>query len=70
MISHSYDVHLNPFKLCWDHEDEAYACVHFEAIPSTLIFEQNLIPWISSEDWIKESRVMHQSGDETKANVH
>jgi hypothetical protein len=25
MISLTYDVCLNPFKLHWDHEDEAYA---------------------------------------------
>jgi hypothetical protein len=46
MISHSYDVFLNPFKLCWDREDEAYIRVYFEAIPRTLIFEHILIPWI------------------------
>jgi hypothetical protein len=50
-ISHSYDVCLNPFKLHWDHEDEAYARVCFEAIPSTLIFEHILIPWITPPHW-------------------
>jgi hypothetical protein len=43
MISHSSDVCLNPFELRWVREDEAYTPVHFEAILSTLIFEQNLI---------------------------
>jgi hypothetical protein len=47
MISCSYDVRLSPFKLCWVHNNEAYAHVHFEGIPSTFIFEQNLIPWIN-----------------------
>jgi hypothetical protein len=51
MISHSYDICLNPFKLCWDREDKAYTCVHFEAIPRTFIFEQNLIPWITPPHW-------------------
>ena len=46
-ISHSYDIRLNPLKLHWDREDEAYARVHFEAILSTLIFEHILIPWIT-----------------------
>jgi hypothetical protein len=44
MISYSYDVCLDSFKLHWDCEDEAYARVRFEEIPSTFIFEQNLIP--------------------------
>jgi hypothetical protein len=35
---------LNPFKLHWDREDEAYARVCFQAITSTLIFEHILIP--------------------------
>jgi hypothetical protein len=47
MISRSYNVSLNPFKLCWVHEDEVYARVHFEVIMRTLIFEKNLIPWIT-----------------------
>jgi hypothetical protein len=37
---------LNPNKLRWVRDDEAYAPIRFEAIPSTLNFEQNLIPWI------------------------
>jgi hypothetical protein len=45
-MSLAYDIRLNPFELRWVREDEAYACVHFEAIPSNLIFEQNLIPRI------------------------
>jgi hypothetical protein len=45
-ISHSYGVRLNPFKLCWVREDEAYTHACFEAIMRTLIFEQNVIPWI------------------------
>jgi hypothetical protein len=51
MISHSSDVRLNPFELPWVREDEAYAPVHFEVIPSILIFEQNLIPWITPPHW-------------------
>jgi hypothetical protein len=51
VISLSPDVHLNPNKLCWVHNDEAYAPVRFEAIPSTLNFEQNLIPWITPPHW-------------------
>jgi hypothetical protein len=50
-ISHSYDIHLNPFQLNWDLEDETYAHVYFEAIPITLIFEQILIPWITPPHW-------------------
>jgi hypothetical protein len=50
-ISCSYDVRLSPFKLCWVRNDEAYAHVRFEAIPRTLIFEQNLIPWITPPHW-------------------
>jgi hypothetical protein len=53
MISHSYDICLNPFKLCWDHEDDAYARICFEEIMSTLIFEQILIPWIEMCSWGK-----------------
>jgi hypothetical protein len=37
---------LNPNELRWVRDDEAYAPVRFEVIPSTLNFEQNLIPWI------------------------
>jgi hypothetical protein len=50
-ISHSYDICLNPFKLRWDREDEAYTRLRFEAILSTLIFEKNLIPWITPLHW-------------------
>jgi hypothetical protein len=50
-ISLSSDVHLNPNKLCWVRDDEAYAPVRFEAILSTLNFEQNLIPWITPPHW-------------------
>jgi hypothetical protein len=46
-ISLSPDVRLNPNELRWVRDDEAYAPVRFEAIPSTLNFEQNLIPWIT-----------------------
>jgi hypothetical protein len=49
VISHSSDVCLNPFELHWVRDDEAYAPVRFEAILSTLNFEQNLIPWIIQE---------------------
>jgi hypothetical protein len=45
MISHSFDVRLNPFELRWVREDEAYAPICFEAIPSTLIFGLNFDPW-------------------------
>jgi hypothetical protein len=38
VISHSSDVHLNPFKFLWVREDEAYTPVRFEVIPSTFIF--------------------------------
>jgi hypothetical protein len=51
MISHSFDVRLNPFELLWVRDDEAYALVRFEAILSTLNFEQNLIPWITPPQW-------------------
>jgi hypothetical protein len=47
VISLSSDVRLNPNELCWVRDDETYAPVQFEAIPSTLNFEQNLIPWIT-----------------------
>jgi hypothetical protein len=50
-ISLSSDVCLNPNKLRWVHENKAYAPVRFEAIPSTLNFEQNLIPWITPPHW-------------------
>jgi len=50
-ISLSSDVCLNPNELCWVCDDEAYAPVRFEAIPSTLNFEQNLIPWITPLHW-------------------
>jgi hypothetical protein len=43
-ISLSSDVYLNPNELRWVREDEAYAPIQFEAILSTLNFEQNLIP--------------------------
>jgi hypothetical protein len=46
VISHSSNVRLNPSELCWVCDDETYAPVRFEVIPSTLNFEQNLIPWI------------------------
>jgi hypothetical protein len=45
MISHSSDVRLNPFKVRWVHEDEAYAPICFEAISNTLIFGLNFDPW-------------------------
>jgi hypothetical protein len=48
-ISLSPDVCLNPNELRWVHNNEAYAPIRFEVIPSTLNFEQNLIPWISME---------------------
>jgi hypothetical protein len=38
MISLTPDVCLNPNKLCWVHNDEAYAPIRFEVILSTLIF--------------------------------
>jgi hypothetical protein len=47
----SYDVCLSPFKFHWVCNDEAYAHVHFEVIPSTFIFEQYLIPWITPPHW-------------------
>jgi hypothetical protein len=47
VISLAPDVRLNPNELRWVRNDEAYALVRFEAIPSTLNFEQNLIPWIT-----------------------
>jgi hypothetical protein len=50
-ISLSFDVRLNPNELRWVRDDEAYALVRFEAIPSTLNFEQNLIPWITPPHW-------------------
>jgi hypothetical protein len=50
-ISISSDVRLNPNELCWVRDDEAYALVRFEVIPSTLNFEQNLIPWITPPHW-------------------
>jgi hypothetical protein len=50
-IYHSYSVRLNPFELRWVRDDEAYGLVHFEVIPSTLNFEQNLIPWITPPHW-------------------
>jgi hypothetical protein len=31
--------------------DEAYVPIRFEAILSTLHFEQNLIPWITPPHW-------------------
>jgi hypothetical protein len=51
MISLALDVCLNPNELCWVHNDEAYFLVRFEAILSTLNFEQNLIPWITPPHW-------------------
>jgi hypothetical protein len=50
-ISRSYSVHLNPFEVRWVRDNEAYVPVHFEAILSTLNFEQNLIPWITPPHW-------------------
>jgi hypothetical protein len=50
-ISLSSDVRLNPNELRWVRDDEAYAPVRFEVIPSTLNFEQNLIPWITPPHW-------------------
>jgi hypothetical protein len=50
-ISLAPDVRLNPNELCWVRNDEAYALVRFEVIPSTLNFEQNLIPWITPPHW-------------------
>jgi hypothetical protein len=47
VISLSPDVNLNPNELRWVCNDEAYAPVRFEAILSTLNFEQNLIRWIT-----------------------
>jgi hypothetical protein len=44
VISLAYNICLNPFKLCWDREDNAYARVRFQAIPSTLIFEHIFDP--------------------------
>ena len=38
MISLATDVRLNPNELRWVHNDEAYALVWFEVIPSTLNF--------------------------------
>jgi hypothetical protein len=51
VISLSSDVCLNPNELRWVRDDEAYAPVQFEAIPRTLNFEQNLIPWITPPHW-------------------
>jgi hypothetical protein len=48
-ISLSSDVRLNPNELCWVRDEETYAPVRFEAIMSTLNFEQNLIPWITNK---------------------
>jgi hypothetical protein len=50
-ISLSFDVRLNPNKLRWVCDDEAYALVQFEVILSTLNFEQNLIPCITPPHW-------------------
>jgi hypothetical protein len=50
-IYHSYNVYLNLFKVRWVHGDEAYILVCFEAILGALIFEQNLIPWITPPHW-------------------
>jgi hypothetical protein len=44
-ISNSSDVHLSLFKVHWVSDNEAYAPVHFEAIPNTLIFGLNFDPW-------------------------
>jgi hypothetical protein len=44
MISLTPDVHLNPNKLRWVRNDEAYALVRFEVILSTLNFEQKFDP--------------------------
>jgi hypothetical protein len=38
VISLSPDIHLSPNKLCWVHNNKAYALVLFEVIPSTLNF--------------------------------
>ena len=54
-ISLTPDIHLNPNDLCWVRNDEAYSLVRFEAIPSTLNFEKNLIPWII---WLYEKVVI------------
>jgi hypothetical protein len=50
-ISLAPDVRLNPNKLRWVHNNETYAPIQFEVIPSTLNFEQNLIPWITPPHW-------------------
>jgi hypothetical protein len=47
----SSDVCLNPNELRWVHDDKAYSPIQFEAIPSTLNFEKNLIPWITPPHW-------------------
>jgi hypothetical protein len=51
VISLSSDIRLNPNELRWVRDDKAYAPVRFEAIQSTLNFEQNLIPWITPPHW-------------------
>jgi hypothetical protein len=51
VISLSSYIHLNPNEFCWVRDDKAYAPAQFEAIPSTLNFEQNLIPWITPPHW-------------------
>jgi hypothetical protein len=48
VISHSYNVYLNPFELRWVCEVKAYSPIRFEEILSTFNFDQNLIPWISA----------------------
>jgi len=48
-IYFSYNIYLIMFKLRWVHDDEAYTHVCFDAIPSNLIFEQNLIPCLSDK---------------------
>jgi hypothetical protein len=50
-ISLAPDVRLNPNELRWIHNDETYAPIRFEAILSTLNFEQNSIPWITPPHW-------------------
>jgi hypothetical protein len=43
-ISHSSDIHLNPFEVCGVREGEAYTPVCFVVIPSNLCFGLNFDP--------------------------
>jgi hypothetical protein len=45
------DIRLNPNELRWVRNDEAYALVRFEAIPSTLNFLAKFDPLITPPHW-------------------